>query len=116
MRLTLALILSLIAGAAQADVLFGDAAGCHFAAGNPPSTDAPFVLYPDRIERMETTCMIEGIIPEGDGQVRLTGMCSGEGETWANEHILDVSSSDGTYRIWQAEFPDYVSTLRQCGK
>ncbi|RED17955.1 hypothetical protein [Pontivivens insulae] len=110
------LVLCLCATASQAEVVFGDQAGCQLAAGQSPATDALFILHSDRIERMETVCDITGVVPEGAGRVRLMATCSGEGETWSNDHILDVSVTDGSYSIWQAEYPEYPSTLRQCSK
>ena len=115
MRFTLAFLAALGAAMpASADVIWGDDGGCARLAGLPPQTDMVFLLYPDRVERWESACMISAVTRlSGNGQ-RIEVTCSGEGETWRDAYILGAERPDGTVPVRLDDLPDPITYIRPC--
>ena len=112
MRMIFALICMLLPISAQAQQAWGDEGGCTRVAGNVATTDMVFVLWPDRIERHESTCRIVGI--EGDLATRavIETECSGEGETWIDAYGMTPVGDN--IAIWPVDAPDFITELRLC--
>ena len=91
---------------------WGDEAGCQRVAGEEALTDNLFILWPDRIERHESTCQITAI--DGDINLRavITAECSGEGDTW--DTAYGITPSGDTFVIWPVESPEFTNELRLC--
>lgn len=111
-QLLAAFALTTLPFAAQAQAI-GNIAGCERAAGQMESSDNVFILWPDRIERWESSCEIMGV--EGDLNRRAIIMteCYGEGEMWAQDYGMTPMGEDA-FLIWPIEYPDVVSELRMC--
>ena len=113
-RLTLTLALLALPFVAQAQQALGNLSGCERVAGQMESSDDVFILWPDRIERWESTCPIVSV--EGDLNLRALVLtkCTGEGATWEQSFGISPLGTE-VFLIWPAEAPDYSIELRMCG-
>ena len=110
----LATILAIAPLAASAQTTpWGDAGGCARTLNREFTTDLVFILWPDRIERHESTCSIVGI--EGDVNTRavIDTLCNGEGETWTQSYGMTFVGND-TIAIWPVDAPEFTFELRPC--
>ena len=94
--------------------IYGDDGGCRRVAGEPAGTDLVFVLYPDRVERWESSCAIVGSERFDATSVELITQCSGEGETWEQRYVLTPLSGQDGYLIGPAEYDDIRFEVRPC--
>lgn len=105
-------------GTANADALllpvdepFGDEAGCMRVRGDVPQTDNLIIVWPDRIERHEATCVPGGLVQRGEGPLEFEMLCSGEGESWSQTYFLEAAG-DG----WTVTIPEfgYEASAKAC--
>lgn len=99
--------------AATAQQAWGDEGGCARALGQRVLTDMVFVLWPDRIERHESSCRIIDVQGDLNTRAVIETECSGEGETWIQSYGITPHSPD-MFMIWPTDAPDYVTELRAC--
>tara|TARA_B110000503_G_C7124862_1_gene404126 strand:+ start:643 stop:990 length:348 start_codon:yes stop_codon:yes gene_type:complete len=113
MRKLMIAALVLLPLGAQAQQAWGNEGGCNRVAGRDEGTDMVTILWPDRIEHLESGCRF--IMINGDINVRATieTECDGEGETWTQTYGMTPIGAD-TIAIWPADAPDYVQNLRLC--
>jgi hypothetical protein len=98
---------------AHAQQAWGDDGGCARVAGDPSNTDLVFILWPDRIERWESTCRITGFDGDLNTQSVIETECNGEGETWTQSYGM-APVGDDLYTIWPVDAPEYITELRLC--
>lgn len=106
--------LSLAATPIAAQTIYGDEGGCRRAAGQPEGTDLVFVLYPDRIERWESSCPIVGMERTDATRVVLITQCTGEGETWEQRYVMEPLSGEDGFLIGPDEYQDIRFEVRPC--
>lgn len=97
----------------EAQQAWGDEGGCARVAGKDVYTDRVLILWPDRIEHHESTCMITSV--EGDINTRavINTKCEGEGETWVQSYGA-TPTGGGAFAIWSVDAPDQITALRVC--
>jgi len=98
----------------HAQSALGNLSGCERVAGQMESSDDVFILWPDRIERWESTCEITAV--EGDLNRRsiLMTECFGEGDMLPQDFGMTPVGED-MFSIWPIEAPDVIFELRMCG-
>jgi len=111
--LSAALTLALpVCAAAQA--IYGDEGGCRRVAGEPEATDLVFVLYPDRVERWESSCPIIGSERLGPTGMVLITSCSGEGETWEQRYAMTPTADGKGFLIGPEDYDDIRFEVYPC--
>jgi hypothetical protein len=109
-----AVVLCLGALPASAQTIYGDEGGCRRAAGQPEGTDLVFLLYPDRVERWESSCRIVATERVDAENLVLTTQCNGEGETWEQRYVMQPLVSGDGFRVGPVEYEDIRFELRPC--
>jgi len=113
MKFSVAIMCLMFPIAAHAQQAWGNLSGCERTAGKTESSDSVFILWPDRIERWESSCTIVGF--EGDLNTRsiIETECTGEGETWTQTYGM-TPVGDDIYTIWPVDSPEFITELRLC--
>lgn len=107
-------ILALAAGPALAQTAFGDDGGCARVRGEAPQGDMVFILWPDRVERWESSCDIVATERLDAASVLLRTECSGEGETWEQRYVMAPLPDGAGFVIGPEEYPDVRFEVRLC--
>jgi hypothetical protein len=111
--------LSLSARAAETialDGVWGNEAGCNFAATRDNSDDSLMVLTADGVETYATACEWVRVATAKDGAQVATGLCSYEGEEGrgVESFVIAPDLSDATLlRIWAANGEPW-GEVRRC--
>lgn len=114
MRFVIAVVwASLLPCTLYAQQAWGDDGGCARVVGKPAGTDLVFILWPDRIERWESSCQITAFGGDIDIRGVIHTNCSGEGEDWTQSYGI-TPTGDDTFAIWPVESPDTITELRRC--
>lgn len=99
---------------AQAQQAWGDEGGCARVQGKPALTDMVFILWPDRIERHESSCRIVDVQGDLNTRAVIETECTGEGETWTQAYGMTPNGPD-MFVIWPTEAPEFTTALLACG-
>ena len=115
MRLTLALLALSVAGAAQAEPLWGDAGGCTRGQGDGVESDMLVILSPDRVRFYESECVFSAAKAQSNGSWTLTSQCTGEGETWTEVFRVTPLPAQGMARLRLTDEDGITWELSRCG-
>ena len=103
-----------LAAPAVAQSALGNLSGCERVNGTMESSDDVFILWPDRIERWESTCTITNVTGDLNLRAILMTECYGEGEMWPQDYGITPVGTE-MFAIWPLEYPEAIFELRMCG-